>query len=121
MFTSLLFNEKKPKIFAEILSKIGKEIFLNILGKVLEVENKGGMTKYQNEKNKDKDSDLYNNNTDYCDSNGNLRKTSGGVFLSFVKKNENISKAIKRDIFRKDYQSQKEKKKIIKLINNLSI
>lgn len=85
---------------------------MSILKQALKIENEGGLIKKESlDKMTDADMDL-----------SEQRKSPGGVLFHLLKLPENaIDKKSIRDIFRKDYKLSKEKKKLLKDLDNMAL
>ncbi len=93
-----------------LITKIGKDIFLSLIKQTLKIENEGGLPKKGTTIKMD-DKKLVNETE---------RKSPGGVLFYLFKQSNNIvDKNFIKEVFRKDYKNYKERKKIIKMFDQI--
>ena len=97
-----LIGEERRDLLEQCLAIMGKLLFLKLVEKTLIIQNEGGV-----EKN-NPGSQLINE-----------KKTAGGVLFSLIKKEGGIEKNQLKEIFKKDYQSINQRKKLVKKMENL--
>lgn len=103
-----IIGEERRDLLEKCYAIVGKDIFLGLLEKTLKIQNDGGVDKYKDcEKMKMKIEDKSD------------KKTTGGIFLKLIKTDSGMSKQNIKDIFRVDYQSRNEKRKLMKKMEKL--
>ena len=86
-----------------ILQIVGKDPLLNLTEKTMRIQNDGGIYKTINGKVTEE------------------KKTAGGILFTLIKKAGLIEKSDYKLIFKKDYKSRNENRKLMKKIEKLNL
>jgi hypothetical protein len=108
-----IIGEERRDLLEKCYGIIGKDMFLGLLEKTLKIQNDGGVDKFSS-KETEKMKIEEDPNLDQKE-----KKTTGGIFLKLIKTESGMSKQNIKDIFRIDYQSRNQRKKLIKKMEKL--
>lgn len=105
-----IMHEKKRNILETLYKNLGKDYLINQLEKALNIQNEGGLLKGHCTTGKDDDKQKLTNE----------KKTTGGIFFSIIKKDPE-AKTILIRAAKLDWKESKQRKKVYKLFDKLSI
>jgi hypothetical protein len=119
---SEIIGEERRDLLEKSYAIIGKAHFLVLLEKALEIQNEGGVGKLipspgPGVENKKHDNEMRVEPVE--NEANNEKKSTGGVLFKLLKKEGGMSKENLKEIFRIDYQSRNQKKKMMKKMEKL--
>jgi len=109
---SKILKEKRKDIIEKCLRYLGKDNLIFFIEKTFTIMNSGGIEKKKNNYNFDVEKNI--NMTEN-------KKSLGGIFFYLIKKQSELPKNEIKEIFSIDYKSRRDRKKMVKKIENMNI
>jgi hypothetical protein len=101
-----IIQEDRFDIVEKLLLKLGKEMLIAFIEKALTIQNEGGVSK-----------NPISIRNEICSK----KKTAGGVLFQLIKFNGGLSKPEIKQIFTHDYKARRDKKRMLKMIDQMLI